>query len=78
MKKAMAAYRGGVNTVYIPKDNLADLDEVDSLVLEKVKFVPVSFVSQIIDCVLEEVKTDKKSGEIYYTNSSQSANRVSQ
>lgn len=77
-EKAMAAYRGGVNTVYIPKDNLADLDEVDALVLEKVKFVPVSFVSQIIDCVLEEVKADKKADEIYYTNSSQSANRVSQ
>ncbi len=76
-EKAMAAYRGGVNTVFIPKENLPDLDEVDSLVLEKVKFVPVTNVSQIIDCVLLSNKTDEKSEKVYFTESKSTVNRVS-
>ena len=76
-EKAMAAYRGGVNTVYIPKDNLPDLDEIDPVVLENVKFVPVTNASQIIDCVLEKVSTDKKAETVYYADVKQTNNRVS-
>ena len=47
-EKSMAAYRGGVKTVFIPKDNVADLDEVDSTVKANVRFVPVSSVDEII------------------------------
>lgn len=47
-EKSMAAYRGGVKTVFIPKDNVADLDEVDTAVKENVKFIPVSNVSEIL------------------------------
>lgn len=47
-EKSMAAYRGGVKTVFIPMDNLPDLDEVDEKVKENVEFVPVSFVDEII------------------------------
>ena len=48
----MAAYTGGVKTVFIPKDNLADLDEVDDIVKQNIRFVPVSYVSEIIDSAL--------------------------
>ncbi len=51
-EKSMAAYRGGVKTVFIPKDNIADLDEVDLVVKENVKFIPVSNVSEIIEFAL--------------------------
>lgn len=47
-EKSMAAYRGGVKTVFIPKDNLADLQEVDETVKANVRFVPVSNVDEII------------------------------
>ena len=47
-EKSMAAYRGGVKTVFIPKDNLADLDEVDETVKTNVRFIPVSSVDEII------------------------------
>ena len=47
-EKSMAAYRGGVKTVFIPKDNLADLDEVDETVKANVRFIPVSSVDEII------------------------------
>ena len=70
-EKAMAAYRGGVNTVFIPKDNVADLDEVDPLVLEKVKFIPISYVSQIVDCVLVDNSVENKDN-IFYTEIKQS------
>lgn len=48
-EKAMAAYTGGVKTVFIPKENEPDLDEVDSIVKENIVFVPVSFVDEIIE-----------------------------
>ena len=51
-EKSMAAYRGGVKTVFIPKDNIADLDEVDEVVMQNIKFIPVSFVDEIIDKAL--------------------------
>ena len=76
-EKAMAAYRGGVNTVYIPKENLPDLDEVDPLVLEKVKFVPVTNVSQIIDCVLLSDKCEEKNEKVYFSDAKPNVNRVS-
>ncbi|MCQ2450210.1 MAG: endopeptidase La, partial [Clostridia bacterium] len=47
-EKSMAAYRGGVKTVFIPKDNLPDVDEVDETVRRHVRFVPVGFVDEII------------------------------
>ncbi len=51
-EKSMAAYRGGVKTVFIPKDNIPDLDDVDETVKQNIKFVPVSFVDEIIDSAL--------------------------
>lgn len=48
-EKAMAAYTGGIKIVFIPKENEADLDEVDNIVKENITFVPVSFVDEIIE-----------------------------
>ena len=77
-EKAMAAYRGGVNTVYIPKDNLADLEEVDQKVIENVKFIPVSNVSQIVDCVLNELPAEKQEGRFFTDTSTNTDRRVRQ
>lgn len=51
-EKSMAAYRGGVKTVFIPDENIPDLDEVDETVKEKVKFIPVGRVEDIINRAL--------------------------
>lgn len=51
-EKSMAAYTGGVKTVFIPKDNIPDLDEVDSVVKENIEFVPVENVEEIIEKAL--------------------------
>lgn len=60
-EKAMAAYRGGVKRVFIPKDNVADLDEVDSEVKNHIQFVPVSYVDDIIsEALIKEQKENEK------------------
>ena len=48
-EKSMAAYRRGIKTVFIPWDNQKDLEEIDEVVKEHVAFVPVKFVSEILD-----------------------------
>ena len=51
-EKTMAAYRNGIRTVLIPKDNVSDLDEVDPLIKAEIRFIPVSHVSQVLDLIL--------------------------
>ena len=48
----MAAFRNGIRTILIPKDNLSDLDEVDELIKSSVTFVPVDCVSQVLENAL--------------------------
>lgn len=58
-EKAMAAYRNGITTVIIPTNNLPDLEEVDDIVKENIKFIPVDTVQQVLDIAL--TKKPKKS-----------------
>lgn len=44
----MAAFREGISTVLIPKDNASDLYEVDAEVKEKVQFIPVANLSEVL------------------------------
>src|SRR5699024_6890179 len=44
-EKSMAAYREGISTVLIPKDNVSDLYEVDEEVKKAIRFVPVADLS---------------------------------
>lgn len=47
-EKTMAAYRSGVKTVLIPKDNMKDLDEIDKNVRSGLKFIPCETVSDVL------------------------------
>lgn len=51
-EKSIAAYRSGVKTVFIPKDNLADLEDVDQIVKDNLEFVPVTHQDEILDKAL--------------------------
>ena len=51
-EKSIAAYRSGVKTVFIPQDNLADLEEVDEVVRDNLEFIPVRYEDEIIDKAL--------------------------
>lgn len=46
-EKTMAAYKAGIQTVIIPKENVPDLADIDKTVRKKLKFVPVSALDQI-------------------------------
>lgn len=51
-EKTMAAYRAGITTVCIPKDNVPDIEEIDAKVKENIKFVPAEDISTVLDTAL--------------------------
>lgn len=46
-EKTMAAYKAGIKTVIIPKDNVPDLQDVDDVVKKNIEFIPVSSLGQV-------------------------------
>lgn len=56
-EKSMAAYREGMKTVLIPKDNLSDLYEVDDEVKKNIEFLPMQSLSQVLAAALLKPKT---------------------
>lgn len=64
-EKAMAAYRGGVKRVFIPHDNIPDIDEVDEKVRENLEFIPVQYVTEIIDRALLPLYEDITDKTVY-------------
>ncbi len=51
-EKTMAAYRAGITTVCIPKDNEPDLDEIDEKVRENIRFVVAEDISTVLETAL--------------------------
>ncbi len=51
-EKTMAAYRAGIKTVVIPKDNEPDLEEVDPVVKEAIRFVVADRVDTVLNTAL--------------------------
>ncbi len=51
-EKTMAALRYGMDTVILPADNLADLEEIDQTVRGALKFVPVFRLDDVLDHAL--------------------------
>lgn len=64
-EKAMAAERGGVKRVFIPHDNIPDIDEVDEKVRENLEFIPVQYVTDIIDRALLPLVDDNADKSSY-------------
>lgn len=63
-EKSMAAYKSGIKQVFIPMDNIADLDDVDPCVRDAIIFTPVETIDDIISQALvsnpiAEKKTQK-------------------
>ena len=51
-EKLLAALRGGIKLVLIPKDNEKDLSEIPDNVKEGLEIVPVSTVDEVLDRAL--------------------------
>ena len=59
-EKSMAAYREGMKTVLIPKDNEPDLYEVDDEVKKNITFLPMSNLTQVLHAALLKPQSAKK------------------
>lgn len=59
-EKSMAAYKNGVKTVIIPKENSRDLAEIDEEVKNNVTFIPVSDIKEVLKIAVLD-KTEKTS-----------------
>ncbi len=57
-EKAMAAYTEGVKTIFIPQENVPNIEEIDQKVRENIRIIPVSHVDEIINRAL--VGIDKR------------------
>lgn len=53
-EKTMAAYRLGIKTVIIPKENKSDLDDVDPTVKESIEFVLADNINTVLDTALTD------------------------
>ncbi len=56
----MAAYREGMKTVLIPKDNEPDLYEVDDEVKKNLTFLPMQSLTQVLNAALLKPQNAKK------------------
>lgn len=53
-EKTMAAYKAGVKTIVLPESNLPDLEEVDPVVREAIRFVPAAHMETVLKTALTE------------------------
>ena len=59
-EKSMAAYREGMKTVLIPKDNEPDLYDVDDEVKKSLTFLPMQSLTQVLNAALLKPQNAKK------------------
>lgn len=59
-EKSMGAYKMGIKTIIIPKDNESDLYEVDETVKENVNIIPVETIDEVLEIAFTLDKTYEK------------------
>ncbi|PRQ61879.1 endopeptidase La [Vibrio sp. V01_P9A10T6] len=52
-EKLLAAHRGGITTVLIPKENERDLEEIPANVIADLKVIPVQWIDEVLKIALE-------------------------
>ena len=62
-EKSLAALRAGARTVLYPKDNQEDFSEVPESVREKLEFVPVSTLCEVLSIVFDPSRLPGAAGE---------------
>ena len=51
-EKSLAAYRGGIRRIIIPKDNLRDIEDVPAEVAEKIQYIPAADIDSVLENIL--------------------------
>ncbi len=59
-EKTAAAYAAGVRRILIPKDNAADLEDIDPVVRESVIFTPISHAEEALGIIFAEQHRTQK------------------
>ncbi len=54
-EKLLAAHRGGIRQVVIPKDNEKDLADIPKNILRKIEIQPVEWIDQVLELALVEM-----------------------
>ncbi|MGN1113500.1 MAG: endopeptidase La [Oscillospiraceae bacterium] len=63
-EKTMAAYKEGIKTVIVPKNNMGDLDEVDDEVKLNVEFVFAETLQDVLDTALVQRKKSLNESDV--------------
>jgi ATP-dependent Lon protease len=58
-EKLLAAHRGGITTVLIPKDNVKDLKEIPDNVKEGIEIIPVQWITEVLEVALQHMPQAK-------------------
>ena len=74
-EKAMAAYKSGIRTVLIPQDNLQDLEEVDDVVKNSVKFIPCKTANQVLEYALAKVSKKEFEDEKFLNSNNKNSKK---
>ncbi len=62
-EKTMAAYRAGINTLIVPKDNKKDFEEVPDYILENFTIIYANNIEDVLSVALLELPWDTKQKE---------------
>lgn len=66
-EKVLAAYREGMKTIILPKENVRDIEDIPKPVRDKLEFVPVKHMDEVLKVALlpkeEKEKEEKKKNE---------------
>ena len=52
-EKAIAAHRSGLKTIIIPKDNMKDVEDIPTSVLDEINIIPVNQVDEVFKLALK-------------------------
>jgi ATP-dependent Lon protease len=61
-EKLLAAHRGGIKVVVIPKENEKDLTEIPRSVIEKLDIRPVRWIDDVLEVALQHMPTPLEEG----------------
>jgi ATP-dependent Lon protease len=54
-EKLLAAHRGGIDTVLIPKDNIKDLKEIPDNIKDGLEIIPVQWITEVLEKALQKM-----------------------
>ncbi|HOD02612.1 MAG TPA: magnesium chelatase domain-containing protein, partial [Clostridiales bacterium] len=57
-EKATAAYKAGIKTVIIPKENESDLEKIDLTIKSSIRFLTVQTLQEVFNTSLNEKKSE--------------------